>query len=208
MSNTNQSQEKRAYNHHISGYGFLNRARVVPVKRGEDFLAVDVTALEGVFDGNWDDIEKTRYDCKVVGNVAKTIIADHMDAINDRDITVMAAFKLGGCKPDIYLHENTGEHRVSLKSRLLKISWMKVGDNVVDIEAYYARDDERQEDTDVNDEVIQSQTDSAQYPAKIVLDPEAEDFQRRKLELKEAGYRFNAGLQAWFSPDAQQGLAA
>jgi len=134
MNNPHNSSDPRAYNHHISGYGFLNRARLVPVKKGNDFLALDVTALEGVYDGDWEDIEKTRYDCKVVGKAAKAVVAEHMDAINHPDTVVMAAFKLGGCRPEIYADRETGEARISLKSRVLRISWLKVGGQIIDLE--------------------------------------------------------------------------
>ena len=194
---SNSSHEKRAYNHHISGYGFLNRARTVPVRKGDDFLSVDVTALEGVYDGNWDDIEKTRYDCKVVGRVAKTIIARYMNAINASETTVMAAFKLGGCRPEIYVDKKTTEQRVSLKSRLLKVSWLKIGDEVIYLEHFYARDDAEPENG-----VSEQPSETSVYPAKVTLDPKAADFLRRKRELKEAGYQFDTELKAWLKPTA------
>jgi len=194
---SHSSNDQRAYNHHISGYGFLNRARTVPVRKGDDFLSVDVTALEGVFDGNWDDIEKTRYDCKVVGRVAKVIIARYMNAINERETTVMAAFKLGGCRPEIYVDKKTGEQRVSLKSRLLKISWLKIGDEVIYLEHFYAGGDAAS-----GNGVAEQPSETSAYPDKVMLDPKADDFLRRKRELKEAGYQFDAELKAWLKPSA------
>jgi hypothetical protein len=97
---------------HITGLGYLNRVRELPVKRGQPFLAVDISALHGEID----NVEYTRFDCRVSGKEAQAIVRELMPAV-EQGKKVLVGFKLG----DLY-----GETGVSLKARLLKIDWAKV----------------------------------------------------------------------------------
>ena len=60
---------------HISGLGYLSRAREVKPKRSNPFLAVDVTAIHG----HADDVQRVRFDAKVAGSEAQKVIRDLMD---------------------------------------------------------------------------------------------------------------------------------
>jgi hypothetical protein len=64
------SDETRFFDLHITGIGYLNRAREVRVRKSEPFLAVDVTALHGAAD----DLRRTRFDCKVAGKEAQLAV--------------------------------------------------------------------------------------------------------------------------------------
>ncbi|MCG5526606.1 DUF3577 domain-containing protein, partial [Ectothiorhodospira haloalkaliphila] len=125
---------------HISGLGYLNRAREVSVRRGEPFLAVEVNALHGAAD----DPQYTRFDCRVNGQEAQALIRQYLDQINDRgrlaaDGTtlrhkVLAGFRLGDLYPEVFTHQKgsrQGQTGVSLKARLLKLHWLKVDGRMV-----------------------------------------------------------------------------
>jgi hypothetical protein len=150
MSDSNE----KYFDLHINGIGYLNRARKVTPKRADAFLAVDVTALHG----SSDDVQKTRFDCRVVGEAVKEIIERLMPQINDQgrlasDGTtlrhkVLARFRLGDLYAEPFTYQKgkrEGETGVSLKTRLLRLDWVKVDGNF----AYQA-----------NNEPVESQTDS------------------------------------------------
>lgn len=110
---------------HIQGIGYLSRAREVKPKRSNAFLAVDVTAIHGPAD----DVQHVRFDSKIAGAEAQKVIRDLMDEINDRDRKVLAAFKLGDLYVDQFTYESgekAGQTGVSLKTRLLRLAWVKV----------------------------------------------------------------------------------
>jgi hypothetical protein len=115
---------------HVTGIGYLNRTREVSVQRGQPFLAVDVSALHG----NADNVQYTRFDCRVSGKEAQAIVRQLMPAI-ERERKVLVGFKLGDVYPDTFTYqrgEKQGQMGVSLKARLLRITWAKVdGETVV-----------------------------------------------------------------------------
>lgn len=109
---------------HVTGIGYLNRAREVPVKRGQPFLAVDVSALHG----EADNVEYTRFDCRVSGKEAQAIVRQLMPAI-EAERKVLVGFKLGDLYAETFTYqrgEKQGQTGVSLKARLLRITWVKV----------------------------------------------------------------------------------
>jgi len=89
-------QETKYFNLHINGLGFLERAREVTPKRGEPFLAVQVTALHGPADS----VERTRFDCRVVGQEAKRLVREHMEAINDDTKVLVGAGRRDRRQPE------------------------------------------------------------------------------------------------------------
>ena len=126
-------QETKYFDLHVTGIGYLNRVREVPVKRAQSFLAVDISALHG----NSEDVQYTRFDCRVSGSDAKTIIEQLMPVINDDNNKVLVGFKLGDLYVDTFTYQSgdkAGEIGVSLKSRLLRIDWVKVNGKPFDID--------------------------------------------------------------------------
>ena len=110
---------------HIQGIGYLSRAREVKPKRSSPFWAVDITAIHG----HADDIQRVRFDAKVAGSEAQKVIQDLMPIINDRNRKVLASFKIGDLYVDQFTYETgekAGQTGVSLKTRLLRLSWVKV----------------------------------------------------------------------------------
>jgi hypothetical protein len=135
MSDSNE----KYFDLHIKGIGYLNRARKVTPKRADAFLAVDVTALHGLSG----DVQKTRFDCRVVGETAKDVIERLMPLINEKrqlrsngttlSHKVLAGFHLSDLYAEPFNYqkgEREGEIGISLKTRLLRLDWVKVDGNL------------------------------------------------------------------------------
>jgi hypothetical protein len=124
-----QTQSQDYFNLHITGIGYLNRARVVRPNRGTSFLAVDIAALHGATH----TVEYTRFDCRVSGKEARRVVQTLMPHI-ELDQKVLVGFKLGDLYADTFVYEK-GERKgttgVSLKARLLRIAWAKVDSETV-----------------------------------------------------------------------------
>ena len=109
---------------HITGIGYLNRTREVPVKRGQPFLAVDISALHG----EADNVEYTRFDCRVSGKEAQAIVRQLMPAV-EAGRKVLVGFKLGDLYAETFTYQRgdrQGQIGISLKARVLRITWAKI----------------------------------------------------------------------------------
>lgn len=119
-----------------TGFGYINRARLVKPKKGDPFYAMTIAALRG------DEGETTYIDCKVVGTEAIKLC--EAQNIEQFDFSAKGTdkgtitFSIG----DLYLDEFTysSDHRdaskagtkgVNLKGRLLKIKYLKINDVVI-----------------------------------------------------------------------------
>ncbi len=114
---------------HINGFGYVNRVREVKPRKGSPFVACDIVALSG------DAAEpvKTRFDCKVAGAEAERLIRRCHEEV-DADKKVMIGFRIGDLNPEIFTYENgqkKGQQGISLKARLLFISWVKIDGELV-----------------------------------------------------------------------------
>lgn len=112
------------YDLHFTGLGYLNRAREIPIKQGQPLLAVDIVALQG----HPDKVRKTRFDCKVVGKDAQTLVRRLMPWLA-LGKTVLVGFRLGDLVPETFVYqqgERQGDTGISLRATLLKITWVKV----------------------------------------------------------------------------------
>ena len=130
---TVNNPETKYFDLHATGIGYLNRVREVPVKRSQPFLAVDISALHG----DSEDVQYTRFDCRVSGSDAKTIIESLMPVIDDDNNKVLVGFKLGDLYVDTFTFKSgdkAGQTGVSLKARLLRIDWVKVNGKPFDID--------------------------------------------------------------------------
>lgn len=116
-------KETQYYDLHITGMGYLNRAREVAVRKNPSFLAVDITAIHG----EANELQKTRFDCRVMGAEAQDILRLLMPHI-EAGQKVLVGFRLGDLYAEtfIYKGEKAGQTGVSLKARLLQIIWVKV----------------------------------------------------------------------------------
>lgn len=121
---TNTNAQKSFFDLHITGLGYLNRIREVPIRKGEPFLACDIVALHGDATAP----EKTRFDCKVSGGEADKLIRRCMAAVA-AEKKVLIGFRLGDLIADPFIYkggDKKGETGISLKARLLFVSWIKV----------------------------------------------------------------------------------
>jgi hypothetical protein len=121
---SSSSHETGYFDLHITGLGYLNRIREVAPKKGDSFLACDIVALNGPSD----KAEYRRFDVRVSGNKAQQLVRRCIQAVNDKR-KVLIGFRLGDLWTDTFVYEkgqNAGKHGVSLKARLLFVSWIKV----------------------------------------------------------------------------------
>jgi Protein of unknown function (DUF3577) len=125
-----QTRAKKSYfDLHIEGVGYVNRIREVTPKRGAAFLACEVAALVGPTDA----VEYRRFDVRVSGTDAQHLIRRCEQAVKDEK-KVLIGFRLGDLWTDIFTYSKgpkEGQTGVSLKARLLFISWIKVDGEIV-----------------------------------------------------------------------------
>ncbi len=118
------SHDSNFFDLHVLGMGYLHRAREVTPKRGEPFLAVEISALHGAAG----QVEYTRFDARVSGREASRIIRQLIPDI-EAEKRVLVGFKLGDLYAQTFTYQNgdkKGQVGVALKTRLLRIDWAKV----------------------------------------------------------------------------------
>lgn len=126
---TAHSAERKYFDLHIDGIGYVNRVRDVKPKRGAPFLACDVAALLGPADA----AEYRRFDCRVSGKDAQHLIRRCEQAVK-QEKKVLIGFRLGDLWTDLFKYSKgpkEGQTGVSLKARLLLIRWIKVDGETV-----------------------------------------------------------------------------
>jgi len=123
------STDKSYFDLHITGLGYLNRIREVKPKKGDAFLACDIAALNGPSD----EVSYVRFDTRVSGTEAQHLVRRCIHAV-DAEKKVMIGFRLGDLWTDIFTYskgKNAGNPGVSLKARLLFVSWIKIDGQLV-----------------------------------------------------------------------------
>ncbi|MCB1818604.1 MAG: DUF3577 domain-containing protein [Burkholderiaceae bacterium] len=123
------STDKSYFDLHITGLGYLNRIREVKPKKGDAFLACDIAALNGPSD----DVSYVRFDTRVSGSEAQHLVRRCIQAV-DAEKKVTIGFRLGDLWTDTFTYskgKRAGEQGVSLKARLLFVSWIKVDGKLV-----------------------------------------------------------------------------
>lgn len=123
------SRNDKYFDLHVTGIGYLNRAREVQAPRGQAFLAVDLSAVHGPAD----QVVYTRFDCRVSGAEAQRVVRSVMKDLEAKS-KVLAGFKLGDLYAETFTYEKgdrAGQAGVSLKARLLRIAWVKVDGETV-----------------------------------------------------------------------------
>ena len=121
MSN---NESPKYFDLHTSGIGYLNRIREVMPKEGTPFLSVTIAALRG----SVDNAQYTHFECRVSGIQAQKVIRQVQPALEGK-LKVLIGFTLSDLYADTFIFksgEKAGETGVSLKARLLRVSWAKV----------------------------------------------------------------------------------
>lgn len=128
-NNTNTTSTKAEYfNLNIKGLGYLSNIRRIETLIGS-FLSVVIKALSGPTDNP----TYVRFDATVAGKEATDLISRCQKAV-DEDQKVLLGFTLSNLTSDIFTlnkGDHAGEHRISLKARLIKIDWIKIGQVMV-----------------------------------------------------------------------------
>lgn len=114
---------------HTQGLGYLNRIREVTPSRGKAFLACTIAALNGPTESP----EYRYFDVTVCGAEARQLVNRYAEAV-EQGHKVLMGFRLGDLWTDLFRYsrgEKAGKTGVSLKARLLFVSWVKVNGNLV-----------------------------------------------------------------------------
>jgi hypothetical protein len=118
---------------YTTGIGYLNRVREVTPKEGTPFWSVTIAALRG----SVNDAQYTRFECRVSGRQAQEVVRQLQPAVEGK-LKVLVGFTLSDLFAESFTFQNgdkAGETGISLKARLLRVSWAKV-----DGESFYTED--------------------------------------------------------------------
>lgn len=114
---------------HTQGLGYLNRISEVTPSRGKAFLACTIAALNGPTEAP----EYRYFDVTVCGAEAQLLVNRYAEAVH-QGRKVLMGFRLGDLWTDLFRYrrgDKAGKTGVSLKARLLFISWIKVDGQLV-----------------------------------------------------------------------------
>ena len=147
---TMSSNDKTYFDLHVTGLGYVNRIREVKPRKGDAFLACDIAALNGPSD----EPEYRYFDVRVSGADAQHLIRRCEEAVEAKR-KVLIGFRLGDLWPDLFTYtkgKNEGKTGVSLKARLLFVSWIKVDGQLVYKAEAKAAENTSREDAPVSQE--------------------------------------------------------
>ncbi|MES9970043.1 MAG: STY4534 family ICE replication protein [Candidatus Thiodiazotropha sp.] len=118
------NETQKYFDLHTTGIGYLNRVQEVTPKEGNPFLSVTIAALRG----SVDNVQYTHFECHVSGKKAQEVVRKLKPAVEDK-LKVLMGFTLSDLYGESFIFKNgdkAGETGVSLKARLLRVSWAKV----------------------------------------------------------------------------------
>lgn len=122
------SNEANYFNLHVTGLGYLNNVKEVQTRNGS-MLCCTINALTGATDSP----SYTRFDVTVVGKASSELILRCQKAVAEEK-KVLLGFKLSNLSADVFTltkGDHAGEARPTLKARLIKVNWVKVGAEMV-----------------------------------------------------------------------------
>ncbi|WP_432413728.1 STY4534 family ICE replication protein [Pantoea allii] len=129
VNNANTSSTKAEYfNLNIKSLGYLSNIRRIETLTGS-FLSVVINALSGPTDSP----TYVRFDATVAGKEATDLISRCQKAVDEAQ-KMLLRFTLSNLTSDIFTlnkGDHAGEQRVSLKTRLIKVDWIKIGQQMV-----------------------------------------------------------------------------
>ncbi|EBZ5771671.1 DUF3577 domain-containing protein [Salmonella enterica subsp. enterica serovar Redlands] len=120
----NSTSERKYFDLHTRGIGYVNRLRTVTPKKGKPFLACTVAALRG----NTDEPDYTYIDVRVYNEKACELLESCQDAVDQKQ-KVLIAFSIGDIYPECFTYEKgekKGQCGCGIKGRLIKITMIKV----------------------------------------------------------------------------------
>jgi hypothetical protein len=116
--------ERKYFDLHTRGLGYVNRLRTVTPKKGNAFKACTIAALRGTAD----EPEYTYIDVRVYNEKAAELLESCQDAL-DKKQRVLIAFNIGDIYPECFTYEKgdkRGQTGCGLKGRLIKITLIKI----------------------------------------------------------------------------------
>lgn len=116
--------ERKYFDLHTRGIGYVNRLRTVTPKKGQPFMACTVAALRG----NTDQPEYTYIDVRVYNEKAVGLLESCQDALS-KEQKVLISFSIGDIYPECFTYEKgdkKGQCGCSIKGRLIKITLIKI----------------------------------------------------------------------------------
>lgn len=116
--------ERKYFDLHTRGIGYVNRLRTVTPKKGSPFMACTVAALRGTAD----EPEYTYIDVRVYNEKAVELLESCQEALNQKQ-RVLIAFNVGDIYPECFTYEKgdkKGQCGCCLKGRLIKITLIKI----------------------------------------------------------------------------------
>jgi len=158
--------EMEYYELHTRGIGYLNNPRIIP-NGGDPFLSCSIAALAGpVGDPEYRYIETT-----VADDSAQHLVQRCIQAVEAKK-KVLLAFTLNDMKADAYVRtkgEHAGEVSGSLKSKLVRVSLIKVdGEKVYPLEP----EAPAPEDVHASDKTVLAEDDNGgPQPTALILAP-------------------------------------
>ncbi len=165
------------------GIGYINDARVIEPEGAASYLACRLSLLEG----HQDAVRYVYVDCIVRGPEAIDLVTQFRSQICSEKHRVIAAVDLGSLRVKPFLYQKgpkQGQPGAALKASLLKISYLKIDEDVL------ITSEGRAVWLDAEDE-------SDPQPSVVRLSRDDPDFETRKAELKEQGYRWDRAQTAW-----------
>jgi hypothetical protein len=117
-------ESSKYFDLYTTGIGYLNRVREVTPKDGTPFWSVTIAALRG----SVDDAQYTRFECRVSGKKAQELVRQVKPAV-EGELKVLVGFTLSDLFAESFTFKNgdkAGETGISLKARLLRVTWAKV----------------------------------------------------------------------------------
>ena len=118
------NHESKYFDLHTTGISYLNRVHEVTPKEGQPFLSVTLAALRG----SVDNAQYTHFECRVSGKQANQVIRRLKSAV-EAESKVLLGFTLSDLYAESFTYKSgdkAGETGISLKARLLRVSWAKV----------------------------------------------------------------------------------
>lgn len=118
------SKDEKYFDLHTTGVGYLNRVREVTPEKGTPFLSVIIGALRG----RAGEVQYTHFECSVAGSKAQATVRQLQSAV-EGGLKVLIGFTLSNVHGESFTYKNgekAGQPGVSLKARLLRISYAKV----------------------------------------------------------------------------------
>ncbi len=123
------STKSEYFNLNIKGLGYLSNIRRIETLTGS-FLSVVINALSGPTDNP----TYLRFDATSPVRKQRTLYISRCQKAVDEDQKVLLGFTLSNLTSDIFTlnkADHAGEQRVSLKTRLIKVDWIKIGQAMV-----------------------------------------------------------------------------